>query len=160
MRILKVSLLALSTVGILVGVFIFINADWLAATVFPDERVGLEPAAIAPAMVFSCMQAVFRGYFQGLQEMVPTALSQITEQFVRVSVIIAALFVLMPYGDTVVAAGASAGASVGGCVALLLMLVIFVRHRKKTVYSQQAKRTNQSATAKYCITCWRWLFPL
>lgn len=131
MRILKVSLLALSTVGILVGVFIFINADWLAATVFPDERVAWSLRAIAPAMVFSCMQAVFRGYFQGLQEMVPTALSQITEQFVRVSVIIAALFVLMPYGDTVVAAGASAGASVGGCVALLLMLVIFVRHRKK-----------------------------
>lgn len=131
MRILKLSLLVLSTVGIFVGGFIFVNADWLAAAVFPDQRVAWSLRAIAPAMIFTCMQAVFRGYFQGLQQMVPTALSQITEQFVRVSVIIAALFVLLPYGDSVVAAGASAGASVGGCVALLLMLVIFFRHIRK-----------------------------
>ena len=141
LRILKLSLLMLSTVGILVGGFIFINADWLANRVFPDARVAWSLRAIAPAMIFSCMQAVFRGYFQGLQEMVPTALSQITEQFVRVSVIIAALFVLMPFGDTVVAAGASAGASVGGCVAFLLMLVIFFRYRSK--HGRQATADNQ-----------------
>lgn len=131
MRILKLSLLVLSAVGILVGVFIFVNADWLAANVFPDDRVAWSLRLIAPAMVFSCMQAVFRGYFQGLQEMVPTAVSQITEQFVRVGVIFVALFALMPYGDTVVAAGANAGASIGGCAAFLLMLTIFVHHRKK-----------------------------
>lgn len=130
-RILKLSLLILSAVGIFVGVFIFVNADWLATAVFPDERVAWSLRAIAPAMIFSCMQAVFRGYFQGLQEMVPTALSQITEQFVRVGVIIVALFALMPYGDVIVAAGASGGAAVGGCVAFLLMLTIFIRYRKK-----------------------------
>ena len=131
MRIMKLSLLMLSAIGIGVGVFIFINAEWLAVNVFPDERVAWSLRAIAPAMIFSCMQAVFRGYFQGLQQMVPTALSQITEQFVRVGVIFVALFALMPYGDAVVAAGASAGASVGGGVALLLMLTLFVRYRSK-----------------------------
>lgn len=131
LRILKVSLLLLSGIGIFVGVLIFVNADWLAEHIFPDSRVAWSLRAIAPAMVFSCMQAVFRGYFQGLQQMVPTAVSQITEQFVRVTVIIGALFVFLPYGDTVIAAGASAGASVGGCVALLLMLAIFFRYRKK-----------------------------
>lgn len=96
-----------------------------------DERVVWSLRAIAPAMIFSCMQAVFRGYFQGLQQMVPTALSQITEQFVRVGIIIAAMFALLPYGDAIVSAGASAGASVGGAAALLLMLCIFWRHRQK-----------------------------
>ena len=127
LRVLKLSLALLSTVGICVGVFIFVSADWLAANVFPDERVAWSLRAIAPAMIFSCIQAVFRGYFQGLQQMVPTALSQITEQFVRVGVIIAAMFLLMPYGDSIISAGASAGASVGGAAALLLMLVIFFR---------------------------------
>ena len=105
MRVLKVSLAALATVGICVGVFVFIGADWLAENVFPDERVAWSLRCIAPAMIFSCIQAVFRGYFQGLQEMVPTALSQITEQFVRVGVIFAALFLLLPYGAESVAAG-------------------------------------------------------
>ena len=131
MRILKLSLLMLSAIGICVGAFIFLNAEWLAQNVFADERVVWSLRAIAPAMIFSCMQAVFRGYFQGLQQMVPTAVSQITEQFVRVGVIFVALFALMPYGDAVVAAGASAGASVGGGIALLLMLTIFVTYRRK-----------------------------
>lgn len=143
LRILKLSLLVLSAVGILIGGFIFIKADWLAAVVFPDARVAWSLRAIAPAMVFSCMQAVFRGYFQGLQQMVPTAVSQITEQLVRVSVIIAALFVFMPYGDTIVAAGASAGASVGGCAALLLMLAIFFHYYKKQG-SANLKQQDQS----------------
>lgn len=131
LRVLKLSLALLSTVGICVGVFIFVSADWLAANVFPDERVAWSLRAIAPAMIFSCIQAVFRGYFQGLQQMVPTALSQITEQFVRVGVIIAAMFLLIPYGDSIISAGASAGASVGSAAALLLMLVIFFRYVKK-----------------------------
>ncbi|MBR2626903.1 MAG: polysaccharide biosynthesis protein [Peptococcaceae bacterium] len=139
MRVLKLSLLMLSAIGIGVGVFIFINAEWLANHVFPDERVAWSLRAIAPAMIFSCMQAVFRGYFQGLQQMVPTALSQITEQFVRVGVIFVALFALMPYGDAVVAAGASAGASVGGGIALLLMLVIFIRYRRGHKSEQEQK---------------------
>ncbi len=140
LRILKLSLLALSLIGACIGIFIFVNAQWLAENVFPDDRVVWSLRLIAPAMVFSCVQAVFRGYFQGLQEMVPTALSQITEQFVRVAVIFAALFLLMPYGDEIVSAGATAGASVGGCAALLLMLVIFFRHRSKHKNAEREAR--------------------
>lgn len=138
MRILKLSLLLLSAVGICVAGFIFVNADWLAVHVLHEERTALSLRAIAPAMVFTCMQAVFRGYFQGLQQMVPTALSQITEQFVRVGVIIGALFVLLPYGDTVIAAGASSGAAVGSCVAFLLILTVFLFYRRKHRTAQEA----------------------
>ena len=36
-------------------------------------------AAIAPVLLFICMTSAMRGYFQGAQNMTPTALSQITE---------------------------------------------------------------------------------
>ena len=132
LRILKLSLLVLAAIGIGVAVVIFINAEWIAVNILPNEpRAALSLRAIAPAMIFTCIQAVFRGYFQGMQQMVPTALSQITEQFVRVAVIFAALFLLMPYGDEITAAGATAGAAVGSGAALLLMLTIFFLYRKK-----------------------------
>ena len=35
--------------------------------------------AVAPTMLFSCLSASYRGYFQGLQNMRPTAISQIIE---------------------------------------------------------------------------------
>ena len=36
-------------------------------------------ASIAPALVFSCVSGVYRGYFQGLSRMSPTAVSQLIE---------------------------------------------------------------------------------
>lgn len=131
LRILKLSLLLLASIGILVAVVLFISADWIAETVWEVPGAAMSIRVITPAMIFTCIQAVFRGYFQGMQQMVPTALSQITEQFVRVAVIFAALFLLMPYGDEITAAGATAGAAVGSGAALLLMLTIYFLYRKK-----------------------------
>ncbi len=131
LRILKLSLLLLASVGIIVAVALFISADWIAVNVWEVPGAAMSIRVLTPAMIFTCIQAVFRGYFQGMQQMVPTALSQITEQFVRVAVIFAALFLLMPYGDEITAAGATAGAAVGSGVALLLMLSIFMLYRKK-----------------------------
>jgi stage V sporulation protein B len=131
LRILKLSLLLLASIGIVVAVALFISADWIATTVWEVPGAAISIRVITPAMIFTCIQAVFRGYFQGMQQMVPTALSQITEQFVRVAVIFAALFLLMPYGDEVTAAGATFGATVGSGMALALMLTIFFLYRKK-----------------------------
>ena len=131
LRILKLSLLLLASIGIVVAVALFISANWIATTVWEVPGAAISIRVITPAMIFTCIQAVFRGYFQGMQQMVPTALSQITEQFVRVTVIFAALFLLMPYGDEVTAAGATFGATVGSGMALALMLTIFFLYRKK-----------------------------
>lgn len=131
LRILKLSLLLLASIGIVVAVALFISADWIATTVWEVPGAAISIRVITPAMIFTCIQAVFRGYFQGMQQMVPTALSQITEQFVRVAVIFAALFLLMPYGDEITAAGATFGATVGSGLALALMLTIFFLYRKK-----------------------------
>lgn len=131
LRIFKLSLLVLASIGICVAVVVFLNAQWIAANVLNEPKAAWSLRAIAPAMVFSCVQAVFRGYFQGLQQMVPTAISQVTEQFVRVGVIMIAIFTLLPYGAEIVAAGASLGASVGGLTALMVIMSIFLRYRQK-----------------------------
>lgn len=45
----------------------------------------LAVCAIAPAVVFSCISAVYRGYFQGMTNMIPTAKSQVLESLVRLT---------------------------------------------------------------------------
>lgn len=39
--------------------------------------------AIAPAILFSCISSIYRGYYQGLSNMVPTAASQVLEAGVK-----------------------------------------------------------------------------
>ena len=49
----------------------------------PEAAAGI--VMIAPAVVFGCITAVERGYFEGLSNMYPTALSQVAEGIVKVA---------------------------------------------------------------------------
>lgn len=76
--------------------------------------------------------AAMRGYFQGLQNMVPTAVSQIIEQMARVAVMITLLLFLIGGGadSQVIASGAMLGSAGGGLAGLAVMLLFWRRHRR------------------------------
>jgi O-antigen/teichoic acid export membrane protein len=77
--------------------------------------------------------SVLRGYFQGENDMVPTAVSQIGEQSVRVAtiLILASVFMAKDYSLYVVGAGATFG-SVTGALISAFILWLFLRRKKKT----------------------------
>nr|WP_026263579.1 oligosaccharide flippase family protein [Paenibacillus sanguinis] len=84
----------------------------------------------APALLFAPLTAVLRGYFQGLQNMIPTALSQVTEQAARVAVMILLLLYLsgLHRPEHVLAGGALAGSAAGAAVGLMAILIYWRNH--------------------------------
>lgn len=66
---------ALGTVG---SIVLFFGAGMIARLIgSPDTRYAL--MAVAPTLFFSCLSGAYRGYFQGHQNMLPTAISQVIE---------------------------------------------------------------------------------
>jgi stage V sporulation protein B len=100
---------------------------------------------LGPALLIVSIMGVFRGYFQGLGTMVPTAISQVLEQvFVLVGTLVGAS-ALYEYGTKVGAllhnedyapaygaAGASIGPVLGAAIGLLLLVLIYVLYKKGT----------------------------
>ena len=125
LRLLRLTFVLLTCIGLSVALFVFFKAEWIAVTVFHEPHAALSLKALSPAMLFSCLMAVFRGYFQGHQQMIPTALSQILEQFFRVGTIFLAIFVLAGRPLEVVVAGASFGSAVGEIIAFVFLLCVF-----------------------------------
>ena len=84
--------------------------------------------AIAPSLFLVSVMSAFRGYFQGLQIMSPTALSQLVEQAGRlvIGLVLAALF--MSYGVEFGAAGAILGVTLSSILALLVLVWLYVSH--------------------------------
>ena len=84
--------------------------------------------AIAPSLFLVSVMSAFRGYFQGLQIMSPTALSQLVEQAGRlvIGLVLAALF--MSYGVEFGAAGAILGVTLSSILALLFLVCLYVSH--------------------------------
>ena len=123
-RILRVALTLLLGLG-LVGMAVFLLvADFVAIRILHEPRAAYSLVSIAPAILFAGGMAAWRGYFQGLQQMVPTAASQVIEQLVRVATIFGAVFFLYTFGIEFAAAGAPFGATTGGFAGIFFVLLM------------------------------------
>lgn len=122
LRIVRLSSLLLVSFGMVLGALMYIGAPLLGHWIGTSQVVpSIRGAALA--LAFVPWMAVLRGYFQGLHNMVPTAVSQIVEQSVRVSVMIVLLLILIRQGASPdrIAAGALLGSAAGGAAGLLVM---------------------------------------
>lgn len=82
--------------------------------------------------------SVMRGYYQGKEDMVPTAVSQVTEQAVRVATILIFSTILMSHGYSLYMTGNGAlFGSITGGLAGLIVLALFVTIRKERLFSRR-----------------------
>lgn len=63
----------------------------------PDSFISM--LALAPAIFFGCLVSAYRGYYEGMRNMVPTSVSEIVEALVKLIVGYSLAFVVMNYGE-------------------------------------------------------------
>ncbi len=130
-KIFRVSLLILLVFGFLLTLLVMQSASFIANSVLKEPRAYYPILAVAPAIFFAGLMSVFRGYFQGHQSMIPTAVSQVIEQLFRVTAVLILAILLFPRGLEYAAAGATFGAVVGGVIGLLVLLGYYYSFRRK-----------------------------
>ncbi|SKC91177.1 putative polysaccharide biosynthesis protein [Maledivibacter halophilus] len=130
-RIFKVSFMALLVVGISTSSLLFFGARFYTNYFLKNPKAYYSTLAIAPALFFVPIMSSFRGYFQGLQNMKPTAVSQIAEQIGRVVLGLALAYILLDKKLEIAAAGAAFGASAGGLFGAIIITYIFFRYKRK-----------------------------
>ena len=129
-KVFRISLVTLVLTGLFFSLLLFFGAQWLVdSEIVRDQRAYWSLLALSPAVFCATLLATLRGYFQGLQLMTPTAVSQILEQVVRVVAMILFAVVLLPYGLEYGAAGATLGAAPGAFVGILTLLVFYYMTR-------------------------------
>jgi len=110
---------------------------WILHHVFVNPDVGPAFTVLIPGVLIVSLCSAFRGFFQGLQQMWPTALTQTVEQTVRVAVGLGLAWTLLPRGVAWAAAGVSAGVVVGELAGLAAMLAIYFRRRPRAARSEK-----------------------
>ncbi|WHY84848.1 stage V sporulation protein B [Neobacillus novalis] len=124
-KILVVSLATTISLSIILTPAIILLAPILATTLFTDPRTYYPLIAIAPAIPIIAVSSVLRGYFQGRQNMRPSAVSQILEQVVRITLIAVMTKAFLPYGVHYAAAAAMAASVLGELVSLVYLMTTF-----------------------------------
>lgn len=94
--------------------------------------------AIAPTLFFICISSALRGYFQGFQQMVPTAVSELIEAICKLALgIIFALYALdQGYRIHIVAAYAAAGLTIGAGLGMIYLCVTKLLF-KESAYTEE-----------------------
>ncbi len=125
------SLVVVTVSGAAIGVVLFLFKDKIAY-LQGNDKASVAYISIIPAVVFSGMISCFRGYFQGKQNLLPSGISQIVEQVVKVGAGLFFASVMIERGVEYGVFGALMGVSVSEAAALsYLGIRFFVRAAKK-----------------------------
>ncbi|MBP6492203.1 MAG: polysaccharide biosynthesis protein [Clostridia bacterium] len=144
-RVFRVSFILLFSIGICSASILFFGAEHIVNSVGnPGAKYAM--MAIAPALLFVPMMAAYRGYFQGMQNMKPTATSQVVEQFFRVAAGLSLAYFLIGHGKQFAAAGASFGATAGSIAGLVAVIAIYMY--KKNSLKGDVERTYHESDEK------------
>ncbi len=130
-RVFKTALAMLTLLGAFFSLLLFFGAETFIQVLELDPRAYYPLLTVSPAIFIVSIMASFRGFFQGQQEMQPTAFSQIIEQLGRIAIAITLVYLLIPYGLEYAAAGATFGAVSGAILSLLVLLLLFFGRRRQ-----------------------------
>lgn len=139
-RVFKTAFTLLTVIGIVGSLVLYIFASSLASLVgIPDAELGIK--AIAPAIFFVSMASALRGYFQGRQNMYPTAFSEVIESTGKmvIGLLLAGLFM-----------GMAVNSGLSGAIDFV----------SKTVQSEHLRKVYASAGAIFGVTAGTFLSSL
>ncbi|MDF2522275.1 MAG: polysaccharide biosynthesis protein [Clostridia bacterium] len=127
-RIFKVALTFISILGFLLSAALFIYAEDIANLLNnPGSYIAI--LYVIPSVFLFSITGALRGYFQGMQNMIPSAVSQVFEQLGRVVFGFILAIMLLPMGYQQAAGGAVAGTTIGGIISVLTLLYIYFRYK-------------------------------
>ena len=132
-RTFRVAFLTFLTLGLISFFCMTVLAAPMAQVVISNPKAVYCVMALAPSVLCVCIMSAFRGYFQGHFNMMPTGISQVIEAFFKLVVGLAlALFLVnVIQKPELGSVGAIIGVSCGSVVALLYILFLFFRDRKR-----------------------------
>ncbi|MCL2337499.1 MAG: stage V sporulation protein B [Firmicutes bacterium] len=128
-RIFKLSLLMLVGAGLFFTLLMIAGAPYFRHYVLANPAAYYSFICLSPGIFLVAVCSAFRGFFQGLQQMTPTAVTQTLEQVVRVAAGLLIAYYLLPWGIEYASAGLSAGVVLGELAGLLLMLRLYRRDK-------------------------------
>lgn len=130
LQVFRWALLVMSLLGALCSTMLCVGAGWIAQKVVRDPLAYFPLVAIAPSVFLLAVVAAVRGFFQGMQYMTPTAVSQVVEQIARVTSMVALALLLISRGVQYGAAGAAFSSVVGGLGSLVVLIGYYIFWRR------------------------------
>ncbi len=152
-KILKCAYLVLLSLGIIVALFMALGAKSIAAWLGSPQDAYLMILMLSPTLIFTSVSCALRGYFQGRQNMMPVAISQLIEQVLNSVFTVVFAAVLIGYGRKYGIAGTTIGTLVGAIGAAGFLCYVFFnvtgKQRKREIFHTKSDIREISTSEVY-----------
>ncbi len=145
-RVFQVSMLVAVFTGTMGSLILWFGAAYIANSIdSPGSYYSI--LTLSPTILIVAVMAVYRGYFQGMNNMVPTAISQIIEQIFNAIFSVYMAYILVGDGIEWGAAGGTMGTGIGAFTGLLFLAWIYMMIRpslQKRIRKYKANEQEES----------------
>lgn len=135
-RIFSVARVFMLVLGLCGSLVMFFGAEMFAELI-GVQYVKYSIMALSPSLFFVAMMSAYRGYTQGMGNMLPTAVSEVVEAAGKLGMGLVLALHFINYGVEYGAAGAIGGVTVGTACGFLILFVDSVRTRKRLVHNSE-----------------------
>ncbi|MHA6485121.1 stage V sporulation protein B [Paenibacillus sp. strain BS8-2] len=142
--IFRTAMLLTILIASVLTIVMLLFAPFIIRHLLPDTRVYNTFLIMSPLLLIIGISSVYRGYFQGKQNMIPGAVAQTLETIIRIIASLIFAYMLLPYGLEWAAAGAMLGVVAGEIGALAVMLLSYKSKQERRL-SNEAKNASKAA---------------
>ncbi len=160
-KIYKIARLLLFIIGVFGGAVLFFGARYFAEFITAESAYkGI--MALAPCMFFVSIMSVYRGFNQGMSNMIPTAVSEVIESFGKLFLGLALAYLFLPMGKPTAAAGAILGVSTGAFLSAAYLFVnqIKLNRELKQKIAQSDKNVKCSSNREIFVKLIKLAVPI
>ena len=145
-KIFKVAFAFFSIIGFASSAFLFFNAHYLANYVLAIPEAELTLMCLAPSIFFVSLISVYRGYFNGYQNMRPMAASQTVEQLSKMSLsillveVICYIFGTAKDKTAIMAAASNLATTIATFISFIYLTSLYIKEGKYNNYNKRRIR--------------------
>lgn len=140
-RITKGALVIVLAAGAFVSLFIFFNINLISEKILGDSRTYSSLLLMVPCIPAVVAGAALKGYFYGMQQVTPTAFSQIAEQAVKIAFVLVIGQGFSGKGVEFACAVATLSTALGEIANLLVLAAVYIyKRRRSVIVTHEGKR--------------------
>lgn len=141
-RIFKICVTMFTSIGAILSLLLYFSAEYIATNILDVPDLAIVFKVLAPAIVFVSASSMIRGYFNGLENMNATSISQILEQLLNSVLSIAFVYAVLGKEPHIMAAAANFAATVSIITTFIVLIIYYFRKKLKVEKTQKSKEEN------------------
>ncbi|MDR2939963.1 MAG: polysaccharide biosynthesis protein [Clostridiales bacterium] len=149
-RVFEVSLIIGGALGLFCSLLLSFGARAFAGLINTPEAA-YTMLTLSPTIFIVTIMSSYRGYFQGLKNSVPTAVSQLVEQIVNAVFTVALAWQFSKTSIAAAAAGGTAGTGIGAFAGLAIIIVIYNMAKPKIIRRVKLDRNREDYESDFSI---------